>query len=146
MIEPANCSGCRGRFATKESYAHHIRVDYQKRSTAYIPRETYNKNDRQILICPQYGCCKNIRFPSLHEYDRHMESAHPEQVTAGNYVLVYSAISNNYQQHPALTCPKCDKIYKNRDTLRRHQETCTGRKIMVSSTVCVCQLLATNLY
>ena len=133
LIEPANCVGCRDRFATKESYAHHIRVDYQKRSTAYVPRGKYGENDRQILICPQYGCCKNVRFQSLHEYDNHIASNHPEQAlrSSPEHVMVYSSISENYQKYPALTCPKCDKIFKNRDTLRKHQAVCTGRKIMV---------------
>ena len=69
-----------------------------------------------------------------------MANTHPNTSLDPSFVLVHSSVSANFKDKPGQTCPKCDKIYKTNETLRNHEERCTGRKIMVGFLAGVCDI------
>ena len=64
-----------------------------------------------------------------------MAHKHPDISLDNSFVMVHSAILPNYKNNPGRACPKCDKLYKTAETLRKHEELCAGRKIMVGFSV-----------
>ena len=56
FVDSVTCTGCLQKFAEPLSFSSHMKIDYQKRSCAYIERDTYDsKIQRTVLLCPVTG-------------------------------------------------------------------------------------------